>query len=141
MKKVTSVYSRGFALVAAIMLVGIVGMVLAVMATLVASEGRRTSSVRQETQLRQLLLAGAVSAPERVSRWDGAGGEERWSVALPVAMTADGAEVSSRMTSVAGGVRQVEVEAKLGRHRMVQVLRFAPAAGGWQLQSAALNRE
>jgi type II secretory pathway component PulK len=69
---------RGFAMLTALALISIVGLGLAAMAALFASEARRSAQQRDDAQLRQLLLAGEVAVRGALGR-----GEREGSVALP----------------------------------------------------------
>jgi hypothetical protein len=58
---------RGFATFTAVLMVGLVGMALAMTASLFAQEARRTAQQRTGAQLRQLLLAGGAWAQDRLA--------------------------------------------------------------------------
>src|SRR5829696_5024687 len=97
---------RAFATVAAVVLIGMAGMVFVALTALVGHDLRRTARAGAEAQLRQLLTAGEVAAAASLDR--PAGAEE---VAVPAALAADGAKLTVARGDAAGDERPVTVDA------------------------------
>ena len=130
-------HPRGFAALTAIALIAIVGLGLAAMASLFAGETRRTGRLRDDAQLRQLLIAGEVAARDALSR-----GEREGTVALPTDLTSLGARLTfSPIGEPVDGEAHVHVTAQAADGRtMSQRLTYAAAAdGAWTLRGAELE--
>jgi Zn-dependent alcohol dehydrogenase len=127
---------RGFAALTAIALIALVGFGLAAMAALFAAETRRTGRVREDAQLRQLLLAGEVAAREALSR-----GERRGAVALPVELTTEGVRLTFAPAGEPGEREtRCRVTARTGDGRvMSQRLTYEMTGASWTLRAAELE--
>ena len=131
---------RGFAMIVAIALIGVVGLALASILSLSHLDLRRTSEAAQGAQLRQLLVAGERAARDRLNAGDATGGV--LSVSLPPALAADGGAMEVRVEPAveAGAPAVVTVEAKLGTAGLSQTLRYHRGAEEWKLVGAELHR-
>ena len=138
MKPARSSRSRGFATLMAIILIGMVGVALAVMSALFAHEAKRTRQTRGEAQLRQMLLAGAASVDERLSSWQAEVPEQKWAVALPKGLADDGAAVSVQV-SQQGLTLKVAIEGQLEGRNGQQTLTVVRADGRWRIAAARLG--
>jgi type II secretory pathway component PulK len=126
----------GFAMVTAIVLLGLVALTLASLGVAFVFESRRTLSLAQDAQLRQLLLAGTSEARSRLA----AGGlDKSISIDLPDDLRQRGASLRLQPQQDAStGQTVVEIEAELPRHRMAQRVRLARQETGWQIVAAEL---
>ena len=131
----------GFASLTAIALIAIVGLGLAAMASLFAGETRRAVRLRDEAQLRQLLLAGEVAARDALAR-----GERRRAVELPPELASLGTTLTFEPAD-GGGARardareaRLRVTARSGEGRVVsQTLTYTGSGPAWTLHSAELE--
>jgi hypothetical protein len=135
--------SRGFATLLAIILIGLVGLALAVMTGLFAQQAKRTEHGRREAQLRQLLAAGAASVNSRCAAWGEQVAERNWPVALPKALSADGASTTARVDAAAASANPAErravIEATLDGRTASQSLILARSGGQWRIKQARLG--
>jgi hypothetical protein len=101
---------RAFATTMALMLIALVGVAMSAMAMRLSTLARQGRAMREDAQLRQLLLAGtrvAASSP----------GDGERVVELPAALKDAGAKVVVRIKG-----REASVEASLGPRRMSQAV-------------------
>jgi hypothetical protein len=127
----------GFATLFAIFLLLLIAAVLPALAMTFAADAKRTRSQAEDAQLRQLLLAGAISATRQAA----AGGfpTTRRTVALPSELTADGADVSLSSEQRDADRTAVTVRATLGKRSREQVLRFERRDDAWQPAAASID--
>jgi hypothetical protein len=129
---------RGFAIIIAIGLMGLVAAALALLATMMAADTRRTSSAVTEAQLRQLLVAGAAVA-QRDIQGIVAAGEKGRAITLPEPLSQPGGKLT--LTAKSSGDRaEVEVLAAYERRHAAQMLTFERKDGAWQMVSARLEQ-
>ena len=126
---------RGFATATALTLLALVAVLLAAMGSSIGIEARRTRHAAVETQLRQLLLAGAAAAGEETA----AAGTT--SVPLPSHLTDDTASLTINIVMRSPGERTVTIDASVAARHARQVVRFALRDGGWDLVSASIDPE
>ena len=124
---------HGVAMILAVVLIGLVGMSLAADGVTSYMQFQRTRRAIDDTQLRQLLMAGAHSALVRLQAslpMDGP-------VTLPHAL--DGAVI--RVISVEGSdsAATVDIHAALDNDQMTERAHFTKATGSWQLDAADLQ--
>jgi hypothetical protein len=126
----------GFAMVTAIVLLGLVAMTLASLGVAFVFQSRRTLSLAQDAQLRQLLLVGTWQARGRLGA---AGLEKNISIDLPDDLRQRGAtlRLQPRQDASTGQI-VVEIEATLPPRRMAQRIRLAPRGTGWQVVASEL---
>jgi hypothetical protein len=130
-----SARTRGFAMVMAIVLVGMVATTLVALSAGFAHQATRTRLLAEDAQLRQLLLAGTQIAAARLHDSRPADGV----VTLPDSLQLSGAALTIRMVSGAPGQDQVvEILAILPRHRLSQQLHLQARDGQLQITSAQL---
>jgi hypothetical protein len=127
---------RGLASFIAVVMISIVAMGALALTALFQVDARRTQHHGTETQLRELLIAGAVAVDHTV-RTDPLIAGER-TVELPD--TIDDAAVTARYTALNDGEKQVVVTAHLGESWANQTLTFSKTATGWALDRISLDR-
>src|SRR2546430_1081835 len=125
---------RGFVTIIALTLIILIGGTLAVLGSVLTSEVRRTGGVATETQLRQLLIAGAAAAHEHLDDADG----KQSSVPLPSALVEQGGTLTL-IAAKSGDDVKVAISAEFNRRRASQVVLFARDGQTWKLVSASLN--
>ena len=119
---------RGFALIVAITLLGLVGATLAVMATTFAGEVRRTQNMAAETQLRQMLIAGEAVAQTRAGSV----------ITQPIAVHLP-AQLGNAKLTISGQAAKMRIEAEYeGRHAS-QVIAFVKDGGKWKTAETQLD--
>src|SRR4051812_1565563 len=96
---------RGFALITAVTLIGLVAMALAAVTLLFSANVRRTRDALADAQLRQLLLAGAQVATEQASS---SASVNR--IPLPPQFTE--ADLSWKVLQESDGNRSIHIDAK-----------------------------
>jgi hypothetical protein len=121
----------GFAMVMAIMLMGIVAITLGTMGMTFSLDAQRTRGQAESAQLRQLLLAGAEMAGENLTASDGTRNIE---VALPSEL--EGKLELEIGASNGSGERVVVVDAMLEGRRMIQRLHYVRERNQWNLVAA-----
>jgi type II secretory pathway pseudopilin PulG len=126
----------GFAMVTAIVLLGLVALTLAALGSAFIFQSRRTRALAEDAQLRQLLLAGALEAQSRLAD---STLEQRVSIPLPAELADRGATlVLQPQPDAPPGQAILRIEAALPRHRMAQRLTLSQTAGRWQINNAEL---
>ena len=131
--------ARGFAMLAAIAMLGIVGAILAALTGQFSYEVHRTGRAFQEAQLRQLLHAGAQDAIERARSWGDTLTAEKWTVELPSPLAPAGAQIASRLLPIDATHTDVEIEAHLDNRSATQVLHLTRSSSGWTASGAELR--
>lgn len=126
---------RGFATATALTLLAFVAVLLAAMGSVIGIEARRTRHAAVETQLRQLLLAGAAAAGEETA----AAGTT--SVRLPSHLTDETASLTIVIAMPSPGERTATIDASVAARHARQVVRFARRDAGWDLVSASIDPE
>jgi type II secretory pathway pseudopilin PulG len=126
----------GFAMVTAIVLMGLVALTLAALGSAFVVQSHRTQALAEDAQLRQLLLAGALEAQSRLAA---STLEQRVSIPLPAELADRGASLILQPDPDApAGQAILRIEAALPRHRMAQRLTLSQTAGRWQITNAEL---
>ena len=133
-------HPRGFAMLAAIAMVGLVAVAMAAAASIFRLDLRRTADSLHDAQARQLLLAGERAVRARLG--NGVPTGDDFDVQLPVALRAEGAVLHARLTR-AGAEDTVEatVESTLAGRMTRQTLRYRRGSAGWQIVSAVQVQE
>jgi hypothetical protein len=111
----------------AMVLIGLVVTSLVVVTAAVAADVRRTRQLETDTQLRQLLLAGAADAAAHAKTWGDAPTARSWTLALPEALTERGYRVQLSVLEARGlatNAIEVRVEAYRLTTRKDNLLRF-----------------
>jgi hypothetical protein len=130
---------RGFAMIFAILSIGLVTTTLATLSILFAGERQLTMSNSADAQLRQLLLAGAADVNEQVKQWGDSAPKEKWLVRLPDELKLGGAELTAAVASASGTYTTVEVIAKIANHQGHQRLEYHRATDHWEFVGAKLG--
>jgi len=126
----------GFAMVTAIVLLGLVALTLASMGVAFVFQSQRTLSLAQDAQLRQLLLAGTFEARTRLAA---SGLDKPVSLDLPDDLREQGATLKLEpQPDTAAGQITIQIEATLPRHRMAQRIHLLRLDTRWQVISADL---
>ena len=115
-----------FAAVTAIVLMGLVATTLAASVMVFAADARRTRAAVAEAQLRQLLIAGAADAQERLGK-----GETTFDVKL--ATPADGVVQLWSAPADGDAAVRITVSATLASRRAEQTLHFTRDGDRWKL--------
>jgi|GEM_PF-2687457 len=127
---------RGFVLMMAVVLVGLIGLGIAGIAQVCRIDMVRTRARAQDAQLRELLLAGADVAIARLANGSAVDGM----ITLPDDLTAQGAKIVLHAQAAAGAdAKEVTIEASFSMHQLSQDLHFVRSQGAWQLNSAELG--
>ena len=101
---------RAFATIMALMLMALVGVAMSAMAMRLSTLARQGRAMREDAQVRQLLLAGT-----RVAAWSP--GDAERAIELPAELDGAGAKLVVRMKG-----REANVTASMGARRMSQVV-------------------
>ncbi len=136
-------HHRGVASVVAILALGLLGVAALSLTSMFRLDVRRTHDLRDETQLTQLLRAGADAAHERLNAPDhNMPPDESWDVPLPGAL-ADSATLTVTLTpdEKAPDTRAAIITATLGDAEAEQrVVWQRDGNAGWAVTSAELYR-
>jgi type II secretory pathway component PulK len=126
----------GFALMMAIVLIAVVAMCLAAIGATSFMQAERSRSLAEDAQLRQLLLAGADVARNRLEKsapMDAA-------MSLPDSLTEQGAAVTLQTQKGADADHQnIEISAVMARRSLSQQVHLVHESGSWQIVSAELG--
>ena len=130
---------RGFAMITAIIMLAVVSAALVVISRQFTFEATRTRLELDDTQLRQLLVAGAQDAAQRAGNWQSDPPAVTWDLQVPAALRGEGAAVSVNSAPTGKDSAEVHVDAKFhGRHQ-TQLLHFSLQDGRWQIHDAAFG--
>jgi hypothetical protein len=130
-------HRRGFTMLIAIALLGLVGAALLVLTQQLAAEGKRTRATYNEAQLRMLLISGADDAVEHSKSWNNAPAAEKWQIALPQSLLDSAASVSLSSRSTDADTVEVMVIARFRNREAMQVLLFHHAEEAWKAAGVA----
>ena len=130
-------HRRGFTMLIAIALLGLVGSALLLLTRQLAAEGRRTRATYDEAQLRMLLIAGADDAAEHGKAWNNAPAAENWQMALPQSMADSNASVSLSSRSSEADTIEVLIVARFRGREAMQVLLFHHSEEAWKAVGVA----
>lgn len=128
---------RGFAFMLSVALIIMLGMALAAMSSLLATEIRRTRQQASDAQMRQLLTAGWLAARSHLDRR----GPQAVPVDVPLPRDLPDARLSVRIEPSQSDADHatVDVAVSLGESRARQTATFEHVATRWHLQSAVLD--
>jgi hypothetical protein len=127
---------RGFAMLFAIALLGLVATAITVLTKQVGYEMRRTTLAGDDAQLRQLLLAGAQNMREHASGWNDSPEPESWSVELPASLIKRDASLSIECSPGKSGEFNAEVTVGFDGRQAIQTLHLRRSAQGWIVNDA-----
>jgi hypothetical protein len=126
----------GFAMVTAIVLLGLCGMTMTALGVAAHMEATRTQANAEAAQLRQLLSAGAAIAVEKAA----SNSSGRFDVQLPETLRENSATLSvSIQPGSTDGQRIAEVETGLPHFHISQRLTLTMQSGVWQISGANLG--
>ena len=126
---------RGFALINAIVLLGLIATLLVTMTSHMRMQIRRDASAEQEAQFRQLLLAGQTVARQTLDPAN----PQRCEVPVPPELTARSATITTARD--AAQPSQILIQATLDGQSRQQRLYYTLSPQGWQLADAILDPE
>jgi hypothetical protein len=131
----------GFVLLFALGIVAVVGVAILALASLQSYDGRRTVERIRETQLEQMLLAGAMEAPSHLGEVQPTN-DQAWNVQLPAGLTSRGGTLQTRITSVQSDTNcAIVIRATLEGKSLQQSVTFARQGNQWKLTSARLDAD
>ena len=125
----------GFATATSLTLLAFVAVLLTALGSWIGIEARRTREAAAQTQLRQLLLAGADAAGEETA----VAGTTH--VPLPPDLADGGASLTIDIDMPTPDERTATIDASFAGRPARQVVRFARRDGGWGVVSATLDPE
>ena len=131
---------RGFALVLALTLVALAGVVALAVGRLFAADLKRTQLQADEAQLRQLLLAGSADVTAHLNTNPGQAPAQARDLVLPQELQAQHANVHVTPAAPKGDSLEATARAECYGHVREQELRYARDGGRWRLVSAELQR-
>lgn len=132
--------SRGFVMLIAVMMLGIVGAALAVLSLGINQESRRTANRLLDAQLEQMLLAANAQAPAKLTANPSA--NQSWSLNLPPDLAAAGATLNLRVQSInSPDTATCFIRASYDHRSAEQTVQFHRTANQWQLISITLAGE
>lgn len=131
----------GIAVLAAVMMIAVVGAALTTAAIMLRSQVQRTRSLAAEAQRRQMLTAGVILAADRAARWPGelSADAEPMDIMLPAALSDRGGSLTMQVVPDGRLAAQVRLRATLGGRASSQTLRFVRAEDRWGLVAAVLS--
>ena len=121
---------RGFAMIIAITLLGLVAATLAMLATHFFLEAQRTRTHNADAQVRQLLIAGQAVARAQA---DSLAAGKSIEVPLPPQLTQQQAKLT-----IAGAPANIQITAEYQARRASQQITLARDGTSWKLASAEL---
>ncbi len=133
MKQRSTQANRGLATATALTLLAFVAVLLTAMGSWIRIDARRTRDAAAQTQLRQLLLAGAVAAGDE-SNLIGA-----TNVTLPPQLKDDAANLKIEIVMPSEGERVATIEASVSGSHASQTVHFTRREGRWRVISATLG--
>src|SRR4051812_48804978 len=110
---------RGFAATVAIVLIGVVGLALTMLTTLVAAEARRVRVEKEAAQVRQLLIAGEMLARQGQTN-----------AVVPGAI--EGGKIGIGTVEKGSDRVVLKIEATVGKSRGEQTLTMVKQGNGWR---------
>ena len=129
-------HPRGFAMVAAISLFGLVAITIVSLASVFSVQARRAYSQSQDAQLRELLLAGAEAARARLD----SNSSFPANIPLPTTLSQEQATLTlTRQSPESADSAVIAIQASLPRHTLSQRLTFSRQSNSWQLTAVELN--
>jgi type II secretory pathway component PulK len=131
--------AHGIALIAVLMAVIIVGAAMAALTSLISSDGFDTLNQNNQSQLQQLLLAGAADASAHLTSAAPTAGQS-WQTELPDSLNSEGATLQSHVESLPSDGQQavLVIRARFNQRTAEQTLRYNRDGSGWKLASAEL---
>jgi type II secretory pathway component PulK len=128
----------GFAMVTAIFLMSLVTMTLTLLIAGISGDARRTQTLSEDAQLRQLLLAGTEIArsqlPATISQ------TTNLPTMLPTSLQQQSAALKITIQSIQSPTDIIiEIEASVPRHKMTDQVHLTQSNGHWEVISSSLN--
>jgi Tfp pilus assembly protein PilX len=130
-------HSRGFAMLMALAMLGLVAMLLVFLAHYFAWEQKRTRTVSADAQLSQLLLAGAEDALAKTKSSDLP--KDPWNLELPKPLADEKATVALTPHLESPDTADIVIDAQLDAQKASQTLHLRKSSSGWTLNSAVLS--
>ena len=132
---------NGVATIVAVALVGIAGMAGTAVMGAIAADCRRAQQAKDDAQIRQLLLVGAMSVREKSAGWDAPPKALEWSIPIPPELTgsSDGArQLLVKIADHPGAQLIANVKATLGHRHGAEEVRLERVAEKWRIASVSL---
>ena len=127
---------RGFAMLLALAMLGLVAMLLIFLAHYFAWELKRTRSTTADAQLNQLLLAGAQDALSKSKSTNLP--KAPWTLALPTSLSDAHATVTLTPTLDSPDNATITIDAHYNTQQASQSLHLQKSNNAWRLTSATL---
>ena len=134
---------RGLAIVFALALIGLAGLVSTALSSLLSSQITRTRHAQTQAQLRQLLQIGAQTAASMIAERNGAAPAATGDIVIPLPKTLQDHEASLTLRFVlidSPQQLQANIDARLDDYAISQTLHFEKAGETWTLVEAQLER-
>jgi len=129
--------SRGFAMLMALAMLGLVAMLLVFLAQYFAWEQRRTRAITADAQLSQLLLAGARDALAKAKSSDLP--KDAWTLDLPKPLADEKSSVTLTPHLDSADAATITIDAEHDTQKASQALHLIKRSSGWVLSSAELS--
>ena len=128
--------TSAFAMVTAIVLMGLCAMTLTALSVALRAQALRTQSTIEDAQLRQLLQAGATFAVAKAQT----NSTGQFTVPLPDSLKQDSAQLTINLNPGPDATEETaEIEAALPHHHDSQLLFLTLQSGTWQITTADLH--
>lgn len=124
---------RGFTIILAIVLLGLVAVAATMIVHQLGYELRRTRTAYEDAQLRQLLLAGAQQVQMRGDQYRSQEKMDPQAVNVPTSLTAEGASVSISSDPSTRHAGDIRIIAHLGARDAEQTLHWDQASHQWNV--------
>ncbi len=125
--------NRAFATATALTLLAFVAVLLAAMGSAIGIEARRTREAAAQTQLRQLLLAGAAAASDESAPIG------TTNVPLPSILNDDAPRLTIEIAMPSERLRTAMIETSFATRHARQLAQFSRRDGRWHLISATID--
>jgi hypothetical protein len=130
-------HNRGFALIIALALTGLLAVVVLILTRAMAADLRRTAEGQVQQQLDELLLAGQVVVHSHLAA--AAATTVYTPIPLPALLAAHDARLAYRITQADQGQIRATVTAQIGPAATGQTLIYQNTPAGWSLRDATLD--
>jgi type II secretory pathway pseudopilin PulG len=127
---------RGFTIILAVVLLGLVAVAAAMIVHQLGYELQRTRTAYEDAQLRQLLLAGAEQVETHGDQYRQQGKMEPQALDLPTSLATQGASVSISSDQSAQRAGDILIIAHLGGRDAQQTLHWDDASHQWSVAPA-----
>jgi hypothetical protein len=133
----------GFVLLIALAMFSVVSVAILALALSMSADGRRTFDRARQSQLDQLLLAGASHAVEHLKQTTPRPGDT-WQIDLPQSLSDESASLQSTVDASSDpGAGQVvlHIQARIDNRSAEQIVKMVKGANGWRIAEARIPGE